>query len=126
MLISKPKDELWTRPFEILPEESKADFLTRTHEIENLRRSCKTRESTENEAQYMERLLMGNALKVSLDSDYEIEYWMGRFGLSEAKLREAVRSHGFIASQILHQLSKKLPGASRTRVVARHQEETHF
>lgn len=100
------KDELWTRPFHILPGESKANFLARTHEIESLRRACKTRPRTDAESAYMVKLLVGGALRINMNDDHEVRYWMAKFGVTEKELRDAVRSTGVVVTQVHHYLSR--------------------
>jgi hypothetical protein len=55
---TESKGELWTRPFHIRSGESKAEFLSRTHEIEALRRLCKDRVATEAEIYRMVALMV--------------------------------------------------------------------
>ncbi|MEK9969446.1 MAG: DUF3606 domain-containing protein, partial [Ferrovibrio sp.] len=46
--------------------------------------------------------------RIDLSDDGEVEYWTGKFGVSEAQLRKAVREAGFIPADVADRLGKPL------------------
>jgi hypothetical protein len=45
-------------------------------------------------------------LKVNLNERWEVEYWTKRFGVTEAKLREAVKAAGVMVKNVEAWLAK--------------------
>lgn len=46
--------------------------------------------------------------RVNVADKDELEYWTDRFGVSESKLKEAVKSVGFFPQEVAHYLNKPL------------------
>lgn len=44
--------------------------------------------------------------RISLEQDYEVRYWSDRFGVSEARLREAVGKVGNMADDVERELRR--------------------
>ena len=45
--------------------------------------------------------------RVNVNEDYEVRYWCGKFGCTEAQLRAAVRAVGVMADDVERELKKK-------------------
>ena len=45
-------------------------------------------------------------LRINVNEDYELTYWTNELGVSEARLRQLVHSHGVMAADIRKALGK--------------------
>ena len=45
-------------------------------------------------------------LRINVNEDYELAYWTNELGVSEARLRQLVHSHGVMAADIRKALGK--------------------
>ncbi len=46
-------------------------------------------------------------LRVNVNEDHEVRYWCGKFGCTEAQLREAVKAVGVMAADVGANLERK-------------------
>jgi hypothetical protein len=45
-------------------------------------------------------------LRINVNEPYELQYWTGELGVTEARLRQLVHSHGVMAADIRKALGK--------------------
>ncbi len=65
-------------------------------------------------AQRMEAIMTDNksirgpadAARINVGEDYEVRYWTNKFGVTEAKLREAVKAVGVMSAAVAKHLGK--------------------
>lgn len=55
----------------------------------------------------MARLLVGGNSRINVDDEHEVRYWMVKFGVTEKKLRDAVRANGVVVTQVQHYLFRR-------------------